>query len=83
MEIDPSMSSVGVLNFILLFISCYVHANVSGPIYFFLFHFCIFLVLSTVILEGLGRSLEPNLNLIEFAIPFLVNGYSIKSENLD
>ena len=29
-------------------------------------------VLSTLVLEGLGRSLEPNLNLIDFAKPFIL-----------
>ena len=30
------------------------------------------IVISTLVLEGLGRSLEPNLNLIDFAIPFVM-----------
>ena len=30
------------------------------------------IVLSTLVLEGLGRSLEPDLNLIDFAIPFVL-----------
>lgn len=30
------------------------------------------IVISTLVLEGLGRSLEPNLNLIDFAIPFVI-----------
>jgi len=38
------------------------------------------IVLSTVILEGLGRSLEPDLNLIEFAIPFIMGKYAYKSK---
>jgi aarF domain-containing kinase len=29
-------------------------------------------VISTLVLEGLGRSLEPSLNLIDFALPFLI-----------
>lgn len=33
-------------------------------------------VVSTLVLEGLGRSLEPNLNLIEFAIPLLIGKIS-------
>jgi aarF domain-containing kinase len=31
------------------------------------------IVISTLILEGLGRSLEPDLNLMEFALPFVLN----------
>jgi aarF domain-containing kinase len=30
------------------------------------------IVISTLVLEGLGRSLEPNLNLIDFAVPFVI-----------
>jgi aarF domain-containing kinase len=30
------------------------------------------IVISTLVLEGLGRSLEPNLNLIDFALPFVI-----------
>jgi len=30
-------------------------------------------VVSTLVLEGLGRSLEPNLNLFDFVIPLLIN----------
>jgi aarF domain-containing kinase len=30
------------------------------------------IVLSTLVLEGLGRSLHPDLNLIDFAIPFVL-----------
>jgi len=30
------------------------------------------IVISTLVLEGLGRSLEPNLNLIDFALPFVL-----------
>jgi aarF domain-containing kinase len=30
------------------------------------------IVISTLVLEGLGRSLEPNLNLIDFAVPFVL-----------
>ena len=30
------------------------------------------IVLSTLVLEGLGRSLEPNLNLLDFALPFVL-----------
>jgi len=30
------------------------------------------IVVSTLVLEGLGRSLDPNLNLIDFAIPFIL-----------
>jgi len=30
------------------------------------------IVISTLVLEGLGRSLEPSLNLIDFAVPFVV-----------
>lgn len=30
------------------------------------------IVVSTLVLEGLGRSLEPNLNLIDFAVPFVL-----------
>jgi aarF domain-containing kinase len=29
-------------------------------------------VISTLVLEGLGRSLEPSLNLIDFALPFVI-----------
>jgi len=29
------------------------------------------IVISTLVLEGLGRSLEPSLNLIDFAVPFV------------
>ena len=32
------------------------------------------IVLSTLVLEGLGRSLHPDLNLIDFAIPFVMGG---------
>mmetsp|Transcript_31271 Transcript_31271/g.45675 ORF Transcript_31271/g.45675 Transcript_31271/m.45675 type:complete len:106 (+) Transcript_31271:445-762(+) len=34
------------------------------------------IVVSTLVLEGLGRSLEPNLNLIEFALPLLIGKLS-------
>jgi aarF domain-containing kinase len=30
------------------------------------------IVISTLVLEGLGRSLEPNLNLLDFALPFVL-----------
>lgn len=30
------------------------------------------IVISTLVLEGLGRSLEPSLNLIDFAVPFVI-----------
>ena len=30
------------------------------------------IVISTLVLEGLGRSLEPELNLIDFAVPFVL-----------
>lgn len=30
------------------------------------------IVISTLVLEGLGRSLEPSLNLIDFAVPFIL-----------
>ena len=30
------------------------------------------IVVSTLVLEGLGRSLDPNLNLIDFAMPFVL-----------
>jgi predicted unusual protein kinase regulating ubiquinone biosynthesis (AarF/ABC1/UbiB family) len=30
------------------------------------------IVVSTLVLEGLGRSLEPSMNLIDFAIPFVL-----------
>jgi aarF domain-containing kinase len=30
------------------------------------------IVISTLVLEGLGRSLAPNLNLIDFAVPFVL-----------
>lgn len=30
------------------------------------------IVISTLVLEGLGRSLDPNLNLIDFAVPFVL-----------
>jgi aarF domain-containing kinase len=30
------------------------------------------IVISTLVLEGLGRSLEPNMNLIDFAVPFVL-----------
>jgi aarF domain-containing kinase len=32
------------------------------------------IVLSTLVLEGLGRSLHPDLNLLDFAIPFVMGG---------
>lgn len=32
------------------------------------------IVVSTLVLEGLGRSLDPNLNLIDFAVPFVLGG---------
>lgn len=31
------------------------------------------IIVSTLVLEGLGRSLEPDLNLIDFAVPFVLN----------
>lgn len=31
-------------------------------------------IISTLVLEGLGRSLEPSLNLIDFAMPFILGG---------
>ena len=31
------------------------------------------IVISTLVLEGLGRSLDPNLNLIDFAVPFVLS----------
>jgi aarF domain-containing kinase len=31
-------------------------------------------IISTLVLEGLGRSLEPSLNLIDFAMPFILAG---------
>lgn len=34
-------------------------------------------VISTLVLEGLGRSLSPELNLIDFARPFLVGGGNV------
>ena len=30
------------------------------------------IVVSTIVLEGLGRSLHPDLNLLEFAMPFVL-----------
>lgn len=35
------------------------------------------IVLCTLVLEGLGRSLQPDLNLIDFAIPFVLGGGKI------
>lgn len=34
-------------------------------------------VISTLVLEGLGRSLSPDLNLIDFAKPFLLGGGNV------
>jgi aarF domain-containing kinase len=31
-------------------------------------------IVSTLVLEGLGRALEPKLNLIDFALPFIMGG---------